>query len=397
MVEVRLRQPVSAFFTAVIGLGSTFSVSARAVGTAAALTQTGTTVIPGTTDPGTVISGTTITGTTDPGTTSTTSSTTTFTTTVGGGPALLFAKSTTACDALHISGSNNVFNGAFWSNAGVNESGSNYGAPPTGDAVLYYGTTDVPKCLTWKPTWTSVQYHAPIDWPVPPPTLVCSDGSSGTSCPTGAYATSVNGVPCTYMGDKYTVKTQLAAGLYCTSNSLTVNQAGLTALNVGYVAPSIGWSSGTDRLTGYTGASGTDPNMYAQYGGLLFFAYGSSGINASGSGNSFTGAVFAPLGNVQLSGGSSLAYCGGVLTNACGFFEGLTVQLSGSDGNWTGLGPPIGGTSTTTTQTITTTTTVVGTTDPGTTIPDVTVPGTTDPGSTSTSTITVGTSIGLGE
>jgi hypothetical protein len=253
-----------------------------------------------------------------------------------GAAALLYAHSQTECDAVHFSGSNNTLYGAVWSNAGVNESGSNFGAPPKGDAALYYGQSiDTSKCLTYKPSWSTVEAKTPIDWPVPPPTLTFGG-------PLGSV-TKVNGIDCTYLGDKYTVKTQLAAGLYCAASQIQVNQSGLVSNNVGFIAPEVTWSSGTGRLTGYIDL--TKPvETYAVYGGLLFDAYGTKGLGMSGSSNSWTGAIFAPTGNAQVSGGGSTVPCGstGVSAASCGFIEGETVQISGSGGTWQGLGPSVG-------------------------------------------------------
>jgi hypothetical protein len=395
-VEVRLRRQVSTFFASAVGLSHVFDVSARAV--ASSNPEIGVVTSPGSTSLGLTNTGSSIPGTTDPGTTITN------TTTIGGGAAILFArcglagvgvsegcKSSAPCTALHISGSNNVFRGAIWSDGGVQDSGQNYGSPaqtPPGNATLYYsnaygavGTSCVVTNNAW---WADIQRKAPIDWPVPLPTLTCSDASTGTSCPTGTHATHVNGVACTYVGDKYTVTTVLAAGLYCAGSQLTVNKAGLTITNVGYIAPAIQWSSGTNVLKGYTG-------LYSQYGGLIFDAYGSGGLNQSGSSNAFTGAIFAPFGNAQISGGGQQAACGSTGTNAaaCGFIEGATVQLSGSGGSWQGLGPIVGGTTTVST------TTVFGTTNAGTTVPGTTRAGTTIPGSTNT--VITGTTIGMNE
>ena len=63
---------------------------------------------------------------------------------------------------------------------------------------------------------------------------------------------------------------------------------------MGYIAPAITWSSGNNQLIGYN-------NLYTEYGGLLFDAYGSSGLNQSGSSNGFTGAIYG-LATVALVG-----------------------------------------------------------------------------------------------
>jgi hypothetical protein len=165
-VEVRLRQNVSTFFGGVVSALlpgnalSSFNVSARAVASADAQTGTSTS--------------TTVTTTPD------SFSTSTSTITIGGGAALLFARcglaaagcaSSDTCDALHISGSSNVFKGAVWTNGGINNPGQNFGDPAHGgnanlyyDGALYPGTAFGTGCLkstaSW---WADVQSKAPID------------------------------------------------------------------------------------------------------------------------------------------------------------------------------------------------------------------------------------------
>jgi hypothetical protein len=256
--------------------------------------------------------------------------------------------------AMHISGNSNVFEGAVWSNGGIQNPSENYGNPaqtPPGDSNLYYsttygavGTTGVDTNSAW---WAATFRKAPMDWPVALPTLTCSNGSTGTSCPTGKWVTKVNGVDCSHLpADKFTVASATDpsgnpwSGLYCATTKVTINQEGLALTNAGFVAPDISWSSKNDELTGYTG-------LFYQYGGILFDAYAGD-LNFSGSGDSWTGAIFVPLGNGQVSGGGVKGNCAGELADSCGFVEAQTVQLSGSGGVWHGLGPSLDGASTTT-------------------------------------------------
>jgi Flp pilus assembly protein TadG len=292
-VEVKVGKDVTGFFTRAVGLSSVFNVSARAVATV---------------------------------------------TTSGSGPAALaFAHSTTDCSAMHISGQPNTFEGAVMSNAGVDTAAAN-----TGQILVYGNQIDTSKCLKLhggEANWGTIEADPPRDWPVQPPT--CTPACTPATARAGLLVTSVAGVPCkaapaakwtvdgpTYVDTDGTTK-NVSPGLYCATSKITVNQAGINLTNVGFVAPNVTWSSGNGDLTGYTG-------ILPQYGGLLFYAYGSgSAFDESGSGNSLTGAIFAPFGNAQVSGGS-----GTVIT---GFIAGDTVQLSGGGGTWKGLGPGIGG------------------------------------------------------
>jgi Flp pilus assembly protein TadG len=271
-----------------------------------------------------------------------------------GPAALMFAHnsdtSTTNCKkVLQITGTSNRFYGAVVSNSGVNESGVNYGAPDSdpskdGNGTLYYNQAiNTTNCKTIKTgaTWVA-QTPEPIrDWPVPLPVLTCSNGSTGTTCPSTAFATTVNGVACNHVADSFVVVAPLPAGLYCAKTSIRVNMPG-TANNVGYIAPTITWTSSNNRLTGFT-------SLYAQYGGLLFDAYLGPAFAAalvmSGASNSWTGGVFTPAGNAQVSGGGAASTCaGGGTAAACGFIEGDSVLLTGANGIWRGLGPGIGST-----------------------------------------------------
>jgi hypothetical protein len=112
------------------------------------------------------------------------------------------------------------------------------------------------------------------------------------------------------------------------------------ATNVGFIAPTITWTSSNNNLKGYTG-------VYGQYGGLLFDAYSGPAfttvLRMSGNSLSWTGGVFTPLGDAQVSGGGAASTCaGGGTAAACGFIEGDSVLFTGGNGIWRGLGPAIG-------------------------------------------------------
>lgn len=293
------------------------------------------------------------------------------TTTIPGSPgpaAVAFAKSTDACSAgMHISGQDNHFDGAVVSNSGVDSADSN-----GGPLLVYNKNIDASKCvkLHGGSNWAQIQTAEPIDWPVPPPT--CTPACIPANA--GKVITSVGGVPCINAGSTFSPTTTPAPGLYCASDKVNISKANLVSTNVGYIAPTITLSGGNGTYSGNT-------SLLSKYGGLLFYAYGDK-INASGSGNTLTGAMFAPFGNAQVSGAST--------SSVTGFIEGDTVQLSGGGGTWHGLGPGYGGTPPTTTTTTTPPTTTVVTT-PGTTT-TVTIPGpvttTTTPGQTVTTTQT---------
>jgi len=98
--------------------------------------------------------------------------------------------------------------------------------------------------------------------------------------------------------------------------------------DVAFVAPTIGWSIADGTISGTQAID-------SRYGGLLFYAYGTAGLNMSGRNNKWTGSIYVPNGNAQLSGGA-----GKVLV---GFVEGKTIQVSGAGITWIGTGPGIGG------------------------------------------------------
>jgi hypothetical protein len=390
LVQVRITEDRTPYFAQVVGLGHLFHVSAAAAASPLAVTQT--TTIPGGTGPSQTITNlqtiTTSTVITNPGPSDLMFAHCGWRATDGTTAADLCTGTSGECTALHISGSNNTFFGGIASNGGVQESGANLGAPPKGNAGLFWGPQYSPgNCVVNWPlpgTWATTGSLPRQDWAVKPPTLTCSDGNTydGThgyldhgqtiywSCPSGTYPTNVDGVACTLLSTaKFTVNSstdpsgQPWQGLYCAGGALTINKTGISLNSAGFIAPSITWSSGNNVASGYTG-----DNRLAPYGGLFLDAYSNTGgLNWSGTGDSWSGAIFAPNDNAQVSGGGVTGVCAGfgngTATN-CGFIEGSTIQVSGSGGVWQGLGPGQGGTTTTVASTITTssTVTIAGTT-----------------------------------
>jgi len=365
-VQVRITEPRKGYFANAIGLGSLFHVKAVAAAS-----------------PGSLAIVSTSPGTTSPGTTTNLTSTTIQTSTTGGAPAIMFAygvypnnfPSLALCNpgagvSIVMSGQDNVFHGAIYSNGGVNNSGQNNGAPvgdPNGAGFLFY--TD--PCVVSKPDathWigapgTITEKTKPIDWPVPLPVLSCSGGTVGTTCPAGAIATAVtdangNTRPCTNEGANWNAPNDVPSGVYCASTKINVgtNQANGAA----FIAPAIsisGSGGGSSVFRGY-------PNLYNQYGGFYLDGYGASGIQSSAHNASIKGALFAPTGSIDVPGGGTTLACAGA--NSCGFMEAISLNFPSNGSTYQGLGPPIGGTVSTTTIVSTTTVTLPGTTSGGT-------------------------------
>jgi hypothetical protein len=157
----------------------------------------------------------------------------------------------------------------------------------------------------------------------------------------------------------------MPAGVYCASNRINIgnNQVNGAA----FVAPTLSIPSGggTSTFKGYTG-------LYNNVGGLLMDAYGPSGVQSSTHGASTKGAIFAGNGPANIPGGGTTLACSGA--NSCGFVEAVSLNFPGSNSTYQGLGPPIGGT-------VSTTATIVNTTT-------YTLPGTTTPGTTGTTVVT---------
>jgi Flp pilus assembly protein TadG len=228
--------------------------------------------------------------------------------------ALAFAKST-ICAAIQVSGQNNTFRGAVVSDGGVDIKANNVGEH------LIWNSSLGPDCLLLHggTGWAKIEGAPPRDWPVPIPILSPAPPQTPTS---------VNGVPCIPKGDKWTVSTVPAPGVYCATQSITIKCDGCTINNVAFVAPTIFWPSRDGRIT-------ASQQIYAQYGGLLFYAYGAGGVNMSGAGNSWSGGIFAPNGDAHLNGKD-----GSVLV---GYVEADTISIPGSNITWIGTGPSIGG------------------------------------------------------
>jgi Flp pilus assembly protein TadG len=235
-----------------------------------------------------------------------------------GAGALAYAKST-ACDAIKINGANSTFRGAVVSNGGVDIKASN-----TGEHVIW-NSFDAPGCGNFhggEAGWGKIDQRRSPEWPVPMPTLSPA-----------VNPTSVNGVPCkTPIPNNLNVTTVLPSGvLYCANASISINCAGCTINNVAFAAPKISWTSKDGRITAYDG-------IYPQYGGLLFYAYGSgsNALDMSGRNNSWSGGIFVPNSDAHLNGGD-----GTVLT---GYIEAQKIEIPGSNITWIGTGPSIGGT-----------------------------------------------------
>jgi len=232
-----------------------------------------------------------------------------------GAGSLTFAKST-LCDALKINGANSTFTGAMVSNGGIDAKASN-----TGEHLVWSDVAPL-ACLNLHggdSGWTRIERAPPRDWPVPMPTLSPA-----------VNPTSVNGVPCINQPPptNLTVSSVLAPGVWCANKDIKIQCTSCTINNVALVGQTITWSTRFGRIT-------ANQSIYPQYGGLLFYAYGDGGINMSGSDNSWSGGIFVPNGSAHLNGGN-----GTVLT---GYVEAQTIDIPGSNIQWIGTGPAIGG------------------------------------------------------
>jgi hypothetical protein len=371
IVQVRITENRDGLFANAIGAGNLFHVKAVAAATPGSFAVINTTP-----------------GTTSPGTTTLLTSTSLQTSTTGGAPAIMFAygvwypnnaPNPAACNpgggqSINMSGKNNVFHGGVWSNGGVSNSGQNNGAPvgdPNGQGLLFY--TD--PCIVSKPgNWVGTinEKAKPIDWPVPLPVLTCLSGgttvTTGTSCPDGAIATAVtdnlgNTRACINEGGgTWGAPNDLPSGVYCGSGKINVGTSQQNG--AAFIAPAISIpGGGGGKFVGY-------PGLYNPYGGLYLDGYGPSGVQSSAGNSSMKGAIFAPKGSVDVPGGGTTLACAG--SNSCGFIEAVAINFPSDGSTYQGLGPPIGGTVSTTTIVSTTT---------------VTLPGTTSGGSTGTTTL----------
>jgi hypothetical protein len=394
-VQIIVHEDVHLWFAGVVpGLaGAIKGVSAKAVGmpgpvagpvTTAGTTVDGTTIDgttidgttidgttnAGTTDPGTTIygttdPGTTIVGTTNPGTVSTTYTPTTSTTLInnpGGTGGAMFAMSAD-CNAFTYGGTAGGPGKTFGTVGSVI---SNGGAQITGDNgktiyALAVGKKDT--CYTnTAATILNLPVVGPFSpqaWPVPIPT-VPTPGSGCTQVAAGPFLAA--GHP---------------AGVYCVISSNPADILRLSTKNAdwtGYTfyAPSINISAG-----GQTFATAPKTTVLDAYLGDLTINGG------GGGGNSVTGYMFAPNGQVALSGGG--------VSSGSGYIEAQTISVTGNSASYTGTGPGGSFSTTTTTDTVTTVTTYPGTTDAGSTVAGTTNSGSTVAASTSSGTTSPGT------
>jgi hypothetical protein len=323
LLEIRLRNLVSGVFTNVVGLGKTFSTSARAVGSAGPRTQ----FVPGTTSTSTRM-GTTIAGTT---------STSTSTTTTPGNPTAIFAYTHNGTDAC--------------AGHGITINGN----PQTSvDAVVSNGT------VTMNATGT-LGYAA-----YGPPALNCPLTRNAGTVTSSNRNTSVQGWPVTYNRASICAGHDSAAartldapadGVYCSTNSAGITLTGLgggNMYNLTVIAPKITIDNTENH---FTLAPFTQGLTLWQNGANvdLAFDHNNSGVN---------GTIWVENGDLTYNGNSGTT----------GFYEAQNITLNGNSYVMHGSGPGACCITTTTT----TTTTTPGLTDPGTTTT------TTTPGATTT-------------
>jgi len=193
-------------------------------------------------------------------------------------------------------------------------------------------------------------------------------------------------------------------GVYCLTGGsgslLTIGANGETFNGYTFFGPNINLSSKNMTITNAPPASGQPPTVFDAYTG---------NFTVSGQSDTITGDIFAPTGNILISGGGASSGNGG-----SGFMESLKLIIAGNLANYNGTGPLVGA-NTITTTTVTPVSTDLGTTSAGTTVNSVstststvngttsttfsttpiTIFGSTTPGTTVTS--TTGTNVGLGE
>jgi Flp pilus assembly protein TadG len=379
-IEVRLTNPVTTFFADAVGLASTFNVSARAVATESPLTV----VTPGSSSTSTRI------GTTDPGSVSTS----TTTTGAEGGVAFTLSSDCNGAAATTTTpaGASIQWGGAqstlktLATNGGISVSGN---ADKHSDHIQL-GKYGVTACRDFFGSSTPNPANfpdvrdlpgAPIPYPVPPPSPAPPAGCTSLG-PTNAD----------FIIDSPWLTAHPNGGTYCLKGStalLTISDNGGKFTGYTFFAPRIAVASSNATFTNAPPAAGQPATVFDAFGNDATARVGRVTLDAcsqaaptncafsmTGQGISVTGDIFVPNGTVNLSGGSGSSGIGGQ-----GFIESLKLFVSGNFANFNGVGPSVGGT------TSTTTTTIPGFTDPGTTVT------TTTPGTTSTT----GTTIGLGE
>jgi hypothetical protein len=374
-VEVRIRKPVDLSFARLVGFNNPAYPFARSV--AAFQPALLVTTNPGSTVLGYVLSGQThtyvysgqTTTITDPNTTVV--NTTTTSTFSGGTGGAAFLKSTDCASdpggaALHWAGADSTLRSIIV-NGGIDIQGANI---HTSDHI-WVGRKGTAGCVILGPGARVGQItgpFTPLNWPLPPPNpappVGCLD--TGTNSISGGW---VAGHP---------------PGVYCyTSGALQISAKNTTFDGYSFFAPSIGISSNGMIF---------NPSLSCGTRKVLFDAYAGD-FSMTGGGDTLNGDIYAPTGNIAVTGGGSFA--------GCGFMEAMKMNVGGNFAGYNGTGPGEGGGVTSTTQTTTTvipggthTTTAANTTS-FTTDPDTVVTGSTTPGNTFTA--TTGTDIGLGE
>jgi hypothetical protein len=311
LVEVRLKESVSGFFTNAVDavapgspVANAFNVSARSVGSATlqtAVTSSSSTSIR--------------TGTTIPGRT-----TTLFTTTTGPAAAL-FAK-TIVCGAgrgISVTGNGDLIAGLAFSNGRITITGNN---STHVDNAVYGGPNG---CPLNDPSKTGISSTHPDnrDWPkIWDRTTVCAAAAPGNNVP-GALP------PLSNPPD----------GVYCSGTSITITSL-RPQTKITLVAPVINLGTSVNNVT-----------LSAFFDGLLFWQEAGD-FTFPPNNSTVDGWIWVPAGRLTVSGNSG----------SRGFYEAIDVTIGGNGLNLTGNGPF------NVTQTIpVTTSTTPGLTDPGTT------------------------------
>jgi hypothetical protein len=154
--------------------------------------------------------------------------------------------------------------------------------------------------------------------------------------PGGAVATTASGGTVTFGTPPFTVdaawlSAHPTGGVFCVygarTETLLIGQNGAVFNGYTFFAPSISITSNNQTFTNAPPASGQRPTVFDAY-------LGDFSIN--GQSNSVTGDVYAPTGNILLSGGGATTANGGQ-----GFMESLKLIISGNFANYNGTGPTI--------------------------------------------------------
>jgi Flp pilus assembly protein TadG len=228
----------------------------------------------------------------------------------------------TACNAVSLVSSGKIYTTSIWSNGGFTVNGNSNSVQVSGAVDVGNSSCSFPSQLT-PPGATNVGNYT--GWPTPLPTT--AQGNFPSSCSSASIIITDS-----------SWGTANPPGIYCTTGTVAiVNSGGMTLSGYEFVSENTSstaitlFSSGNLTLSGYCPAScssGSTPTT-------LFYAT-AGGIYVSNSGNmSFTGDLFAPAGqaNLSVSGGTS-----------AGFIEASTIALNNS-GNTTltGTGPTASG------------------------------------------------------